>query len=99
MRTTVEAILRPSMAQIETTRVGHLLRLTIAESERFPALAEFYYLEVVQRAMNAIERLARESRAQGELTGDALIRFPQLLAAPIVLTLVWTMLFERLAPL
>jgi AcrR family transcriptional regulator len=99
MRAMVEAILRPLIEQIHVTRVGHLLRLMIAESERFPELAEFYYREVVQRAMNAIERLARDGRASGELTDDALVRFPQLIAAPIVLTLVWTVLFERFAPL
>jgi AcrR family transcriptional regulator len=99
MRATIEAILRPMVEQIVVTRVGDLLRLMIAESGRFPELAEFYYREVLQRAMNAIERLAREGRGSGELTGDSLIRFPQLVGAPVVLTLIWTVLFERFAPL
>jgi AcrR family transcriptional regulator len=99
MRATVEAVLRPMVEQIQVTRVGDLLRLMIAESGRFPELAEFYYSEVLQRAMNAIERLARDARSSGELTGDALIRFPQLIGAPIVVTLIWTVLFERFAPL
>lgn len=76
-----------------------MFRLIIAESGRFPELAEFYYREVLQRAMKAIEGLAREARNTGELPGDALIRFPQLVAAPIALTLIWSILFERFAAL
>jgi hypothetical protein len=37
--------------------------------------------------MNAIERLAREGRDYGELASDAVIRFPQLIGAPVVLNL------------
>jgi AcrR family transcriptional regulator len=99
IRATIDAILRPLIEELQAARVGDLLRLMIAESGRFPELAEFYYHEVLERAMSTIERLAREGKENGELTGDALIRFPQLIGAPVVLTLVWGVLFERFAPL
>jgi AcrR family transcriptional regulator len=99
MRETLEAALVPLLRQIRTTRMGDLLRLMIAESGRFPNLAEFYYREVLQRAMKAIERLAGHGLENGELAGDELIRFPQIVGAPVLLTLVWTTLFDRFAPL
>lgn len=99
MRATVEAVLAPLISELQIARIGDLVRLMIAESGRFPELAEFYYREVLERAMKAIELLAREARNTGQLTGDALIHFPQLVAAPVALTLIWSILFERFAPL
>jgi hypothetical protein len=41
----------------------------------------------------------RRARARGEIADDALIRFPQLLAAPGIIAIVWTGLFDRFEPL
>ena len=60
----------------------------IAESGHFPHLAEFYYHEVLARAMSANRRLAREAIREGELAGEQLVRFPQIIGAPVVVTLV-----------
>jgi hypothetical protein len=58
-----------------------------------------YYREVLKRAIGAVERLTRETRKNGELARDALARFPQLIAAPVALTFLWSVLFEGFAPL
>ena len=99
MRDTVEAIFLPMIEAARTGRLGDLMRLMIAESGRFPDLAEFYYREVLARAMGAIRRLAREAIREGELPGDQLLRFPQIIGAPVVVTLLWTTLFDKFAPL
>jgi AcrR family transcriptional regulator len=99
MRDTVEAILLPMIEAARTGRLGDLMRLMIAESGRFPDLAEFYYHEVLARAMSAIRRLAREAIREGELAGEQLVRFPQIIGAPVVVTLLWTTLFDKFAPL
>ena len=80
-------------------RLGDLIRLMLAESGRFPDLAEFYYREVVARAMTAVRRLARQAISEGELMGDELVRFPQIIGAPMLVTLIWTALFDKFAPL
>ena len=36
---------------------------------------------------------------RGELSHDALARFPQLLVAPALMAIIWSGLFERFAPL
>jgi AcrR family transcriptional regulator len=99
MRDTIEAIGLPMIEAARTGRLGELMRLMIAESGRFPHLAEFYYHEVLARAMSAIRRLAREAVREGELAGEQLERFPQIIGAPVVVTLLWTTLFDKFAPL
>ena len=99
MRDTVETIALPLIDAARAGRVGDLIRLLVAESGRFPHLSEFYYREVLSRAMKAVRRLARQAVQEGELSGDQLVRFPQIIGAPIVVTLLWSTLFEKFAPL
>ena len=99
MRDTIETIALPLIEAARAGRIGDLVRLMIAESGRFPHFSEFYYREVLSRAMSAVRRLAREAVRQGELPGNQLIRFPQIIGAPIVVTLLWSSLFEKFAPL
>ena len=44
-------------------------------------------------------RCSRRAVERGELTSDALARFPQLLIAPALVAMVWNGMFDRFAPL
>ena len=77
------------------TRRKDVIRLMITEGQRFPKLAEFYYREVIARVMEAVRALLRRAHERGELKDDALVRHPQLLAAPGIMSIVWSGLFER----
>jgi AcrR family transcriptional regulator len=81
--------------QILATRRKEIIRLVIAESGRFPELAEFYYREVVARGMALLRSVAERAVARGELTSDELARFPQLVVAPGLVAFLWATLFER----
>jgi AcrR family transcriptional regulator len=76
-----------------------LLRLIIAEGPRFPALAEFYYREVVSQGLKLMGSVARRAVDAGEFSSDAAARFPQLIVAPLIVAVVWDALFSRIAPL
>jgi AcrR family transcriptional regulator len=76
-----------------------LLRLIISEGPRFPALAEFYYREVVSQGLKLMRTVARNAVASGEFTSDAAARFPQLIVAPLLLSAIWDGLFARIDPL
>lgn len=76
-----------------------LIRLIISEGPRFPALAEFYYREVLSRILKAVRGLLRRALERGELADDTLIRFPQLLGAPGIIAIIWSGLFDRFEPL
>src|SRR6185369_9974206 len=85
--------------EIYGTHRKQVLRLIISEGPRFPALAEFYYREVLAHILKAVrERLARAVE-RGEIEGDELVRFPQLLGAPGIVAIVWSGLFDRFEPL
>jgi len=77
----------------------HLIRLIISEGPRFPALAEFYYREVLSRVLKSLRRLLRRALERGELADDTLIRFPQLIGAPGIIAIIWSGLFDRFEPL
>src|SRR5215204_771150 len=81
--------------QILATRRKEILRLVIAESGRFPELAEFYYREVVARGMALLRAAAERAVLRGELSSDELARFPQLVVAPGLVAFLWATLFER----
>jgi AcrR family transcriptional regulator len=81
------------------TRRRDVAHLVISEGARFPALAEFYYHEVVARGMAAMSALLERAIARGEIAHTALSRFPQLVAAPGLLAIIWRGLFDRFAPL
>ena len=76
-----------------------LIRLIISEGPRFPALAEFYYREVLSRILKSVRGLLRRALERGELADDTLIRFPQLLGAPGIIAIIWSGLFDRFEPL
>lgn len=76
-----------------------IVRLVIAEGPRFPEIARFHHREVVSRIIAALQAVARRAHASGELTNDALVRFPQLIAAPLLMSIVWDGLFQRFDPL
>ncbi|MFL5316876.1 MAG: TetR/AcrR family transcriptional regulator, partial [Microvirga sp.] len=94
-----EAVVRGLFArmrrEILATRRKEIIRLVIAESGRFPELAEFYYREVVARGMALLRAAAERAVARGELSSDELARFPQLVVAPGLVAFLWATLFER----
>jgi AcrR family transcriptional regulator len=86
-------------SQILETDRKLMLRLVIAEGPRFPAIAEFHYRNVVARMLPLIRRIAERAVERGELPNDALVRFPQLVAGPLLLAVLWDAMFTRIDPL
>jgi AcrR family transcriptional regulator len=76
-----------------------LLRLVVAEGPRFPRIAELHHREVVSRVLPLIRKLAARALERGEIESDAVVRFPQLVAAPLLLAVVWDGLFGSVQPL
>jgi AcrR family transcriptional regulator len=99
VRAVAERAVELFVREIYGTSRKDIIRLIISEGPRFPQLADFYYREVVSRIIAAVRALLARALARGELRSDALIRFPQLLAAPGILAIVWSGLFERHDPL
>lgn len=99
IRSVAEMIVDVFIRQIYGTRRKDVIRLIISEGPRFPKLAEIYYREVIARVLPVIRARLALAVERGELSRDALARFPQLLVAPALVAIIWNGLFGRLAPL
>ena len=84
--------------EVYETRRKDVIRLMISEGRRFPKLAEFYYREVLARIIAAVRALLRRAAARGEVP-EGLADFPQIIAAPGLVAIIWSGLFERFEPL
>jgi AcrR family transcriptional regulator len=99
VRVVAEQALELFVREVYGTRRKDVIRLIVTEGQRFPQLAEFYYNEVLARAIAAFRALMHGAVARGELKSDALARFPQLIAAPAIVAILWNGLFDRFEPL
>lgn len=99
LRVVVDRAVDIFIREIYETPRKQVMRLIISEGPRFPALAEFYYREVLGPILKAVRARLRRALEHGEIADDALIRFPQLLGAATVMAVVWQGLFDRFEPL
>ena len=99
VRDMVEGFAKTFIEEVATTRRGDLVRLIVAEGPRFPAVADFYYREVVSRGLGGMRALIELGVARGEIKQKSLARFPQIMVAPALIAVIWQSLFSRHAPL
>jgi len=99
IRDVAERLITHFVRDIFNTRRKDVIRLVIAEGPRFPKLAEFYYREVLSRVMAVMRGLIEQGIARGEIKNRSLAKFPQLLVAPGLVSIVWSGLFDRFAPI
>jgi AcrR family transcriptional regulator len=95
----LEALFSVFEKEVLGTRRKLIVRLIIAEGPRFPRVAEFYYQNVVGRVMPLVATIAKRAAERGELSSDAVARYPQLIAAPLLVAVIWDALFARIEPL
>jgi AcrR family transcriptional regulator len=99
MSAMLEAMFELFEKQVLGTKRKLIIRLIIAEGPRFPRIAEFYYRDIIGRILPVLAKVAQRAAERGELPNDAVARYPQLVAAPLLLTVIWDGLFADIAPL
>lgn len=72
-----------------------LVRLMIAEGARHPDLTGWYRENVIAHGAAALRMLVKRGVENGEFRPSALEEFPHLLIAPVLFSLVWSLVFER----
>lgn len=94
-----EAFLRGPMLEfmkrLPGSPVGVIVRLLIAEAPRHPDLVEFYWDNVVSRGLAAMRGLLERGVDEGEFRRSAVNELPQLLMAPVVVSMIWRLVFEH----
>jgi AcrR family transcriptional regulator len=99
VREALEGFAKAFIQEVATTRRGDIVRLIVAEGPRFPAIADFYYREVISRGLAGMRALIELAIARGEIKQPELVRFPQIVVAPAIIAVIWKSLFERHSPL
>jgi AcrR family transcriptional regulator len=99
VRDAVEGFARTFIQEVANTRRGDIVRLIVAEGPRFPAIADFYYREVVSKGLAGMRALIELGIARGEIKEEGLARFPQIVVAPALIAVIWQSLFNKHAPL
>jgi AcrR family transcriptional regulator len=99
VRTIMERLFSRFITEIYNTKRREVLRLVMTEGPRFPHLAEFYYHQVVERALAVLRGLLERARKRGEIRDERLSEFPQLVMAPALIAVIWSGLFDRFAPI
>lgn len=95
LRMAVEMLTSRFVREVFGTNRKDIIRLVLIEGRRFPKVAEFYYREIVARAMAAMRKLIARAIERGEIENDAIRKFPQLIIAPALVAIVWDGLFDR----
>ncbi len=99
VRAALEGFAQTFAQEVVSTRRGDIVRLIVAEGARFPAIADFYYREVVSRGLAGMRALIELGISRGEIPQQNLAQFPQIVVAPALIAVIWQGLFGRHAPL
>ena len=92
----VEFIRGPFLTMLQSlpdSPVKVMVRLMFAEGHNHPDLVAFYWDNVVTPALGMMETLLARGVENGEFRRTAVNEFPQLLASPVIFSLVWNQVF------
>ena len=67
----------------------------IAEAPKHPDLVEFYWENVASRGLGALQRIIERGVDNGEFRHSAVSDLPQLLLAPVMMSVVWGLVFAN----
>jgi AcrR family transcriptional regulator len=83
-------------ARIVQTDALVLLRILIAEGDRFPELTAFYHDTILRRALGLLERMIASGVARGALRPEVAQHDVKLIMAPVMLAGIWRLTFDDL---
>ena len=98
-RELLQLIIETIHRQLVNSDLRVLIRIIIAEGERFPALTEFYYRETISKGRALLERIVARGIERGEVREGATADLPLVIMAPAIMAAIWRMTFERHAPI
>jgi len=77
---------------VRNEKARAILRLLIAEGGKFPQLSDIFYREIIQPGVTALRKVLEKGEASGEFRKSKVKDFPQILIAPGVLAVMWTLI-------
>lgn len=83
------------MKRVPGSPIAIVIRLLISEGRRHPDLVDYYYDNVVARGLDAIRRFVERGVERGEFKPEAAQLQPQLFLAPMMLSMIWRLVFTE----
>ena len=96
-RGTASELLRELVARmysqvVRNDKARSIIRMLISEGTKFPQLAEIYHREIIAPGIKAVRTVLKRGIDSGEFRRTQATEFPQILAAPGVLAMIWRLL-------
>ena len=82
------------MQKVPGSPIAIVIRLLISEGHRHPDLVDYYYENVVARGLGAIKTFVARGVERGEFRREALEVQPHLFLAPMMLSMIWRLVFS-----
>jgi AcrR family transcriptional regulator len=95
----MEVVIGEFYRELRQSDILVLMRIIIADGERFPRVTEFYFNEIVRRGLAVIGGVVRRGIERGEFRESAVTAIPQVLLSPAIMMAVWSMTFQRIQPI
>jgi AcrR family transcriptional regulator len=83
------------MKRVPGSPIGIVIKLLIAEGQRHPDLVDYYWDNVVSKGLKAISRFIERGVARGEFRESVVSDLPQLILAPMMLSMIWRLVFTK----
>jgi AcrR family transcriptional regulator len=84
---------------IKNPRARQIFRLLVAEGPHFPELVDFYYRDIITRALKLLRNVIERGVAQREFRRTRLTEYPQVAFGPVIGAMVWSLLMARKHPI
>ena len=81
------------MKKVPGSPIAIVIRLLVSEGRKHPDLCDYYYDNVVARGLDAIRSFVKRGVARGEFRREAFDIQPQLFLAPMMLSMIWRLVF------
>jgi len=81
------------MKRVPGSPISVVIRLMISEAPKHPDLVEYYWQNVASRGLGALRQLLHRGVDNGEFRESAVSDLPQLIVAPVMMSIVWGIVF------
>ncbi|ADZ69900.1 TetR/AcrR family transcriptional regulator [Polymorphum gilvum] len=98
-RELLRAVIADFYARIVDTDAKVLIRIMIAEGNRFPDITGFYYRETISKGIAILTRIVERGIARGEVRAGAAADLPFVILGPGLLAAIWKLTFDVHAPI
>lgn len=86
-------------AAMNNPRIPPLMAMISSEALRFPAIAAFFYEEIISKSYQMLRGIIQKGIETGEFRADADQLYLQLLTAPVLISVNWNLQFRQQAPI